>query len=146
VSFALILPYHPDRLNDPHPLFIQDLLELVVKRKQLCVNKLVNMATDLYLHGQESRYRKHLFDAVYELKDRTSEGGARAYYIRGDDDRFYLIHAECKKETETDEWMLGEAVEILEALEKNRPLFPSHMLSRQTEKESLKKWRERKQS
>jgi hypothetical protein len=87
-----------------------------------------------------------LFDAVYELKDRTREGGARAYYIRGDDDRFYLVHAECKNESESDEWMLGEAVEILEALEKNRPLFPSHMLLRQTERESLKKWRERKQS
>jgi phage-related protein len=146
VSFALILPYHPDRLNDPHPLFIQDLLELVVKRKQICVNKLVNMATDLYLHGQESRYRKHLFDAVYELKDRTSEGGARVYYIRGDDDRFYLVHAECKNETETDEWMLGEAVEILEALEKNRPLFPTHVLLQQTERARLQKLLKRKPS
>jgi phage-related protein len=144
VSFALILPYHPDRLDDPHPLFIQDLLELVGARKQICVNKLVNMATDLHLHGQESRYRKHLFDAVYELKDRTSEGGARIYYIRGDDDRFYLIHAECKNESETDEWMLGEAVEILEALEKNRPLFPKHVLLKQTAKERLKKLRQRK--
>lgn len=146
MSFSLILPYHPDRLNDPQPLFIQDLLELVGTRKQICLNKLINMATDLYLHGQESRYRKHLFDAIYELKDRTSEGGARAYYIRGDDDRFYLIHAECKTETESDQWMLGEAVEILEALEKNRPLFPTQVLLRQTGKNRLRKLSERKKS
>jgi phage-related protein len=146
VSFSLILPYHPDRLHEAKPLIIQDLLELAGQHKQICLNKMINMITDLHQHGQDSRYRKHLFDAINELKDRTSEGGARVYYIRGDDDRFYLVHAECKNESESDEWMLGEAIEILEALENNKPVFPPQVLARQAKRERLRELRKRKRS
>ena len=92
--FELILAYHPHRLDETHPLVIQDLLELVEESKQLCVNKCVQMMADLHQNGLKSRYLKPLFGAVYELKDRTSQGGARIYFIVDNKNQFYISHAE----------------------------------------------------
>jgi hypothetical protein len=81
---------------------------------------------------------KPLFDAIYEFKDRTSDGGVRVYFIAGQDNEFYAFHAECKKESDADEAMLSDGIEILEALEAGQPVFPvSNMPQR---------WRERNKS
>jgi phage-related protein len=121
----LFSPWHPDRLDHKNPVVIEDLLELIELSKTICVRKMIEMLQDLRDHGLHSRYCKHLFDAVYELKDRTSQGGARVYFIHGDRQRFFIVHAECKKETRASEWMLAHCLEILEALEARTPLFPA---------------------
>ena len=118
------MPIHPHRLDETHPLVIQDLLELVEESKQLCVNKCVQMMADLHQNGLKSRYLKPLFGAVYELKDRTSQGGARIYFIVDNKNQFYISHAECKTESEASRWMLAECAQIVQALETNQPILP----------------------
>ena len=120
----LFSPWHPDRLGEKNPPIIEDLLELVENRKVICVRKMIEMLRDLRDHGLASRYSKHLFNAVYELKDRTSDGGARVYFLRGDHGRLFIVHAECKKERQSSEWMLVHCLETLEALENATPIFP----------------------
>lgn len=120
----LFSPWHPDRLGEKNPPIIADLLELVESRKVICVRKMIEMLRDLRDHGLASRYSKHLFNAVYELKDRTADGGARVYFLHGDRQRFFIVHAECKKESQSSEWMLAHCLEILEALENATPIFP----------------------
>jgi hypothetical protein len=117
--------WHPDRLDKPHPLVIDALLQLVNQGKTTCLSKLIQMNQDLCRAGLRSRYCKHLFDALYELKDTTGDGGARLYFIRGNHDTYYIFHAECKKETATDDWILGTGLEILEALERGDPVQPA---------------------
>ncbi len=116
--------WHPERLDKPNPLVIEDLLQLVNQGKINCLAKLISMNQDLGQFGLRSRYVKHLLDAIYELKDTTSDGGARLYFIRGQHNTYYLFHAECKKENATDDWILGTGLEILEALERGDPLQP----------------------
>jgi phage-related protein len=120
----LFSPWHPDRLGERNPPIIRDLLELVSGRKTICVRKMIEMLRDLQDHGLASRYSKHLFNAIYELKDRTADGGARVYFLHGDRQRFFIVHAECKKESQASEAMLVHCIEILEALENATPLFP----------------------
>ena len=122
--FELILAYHPNRLDETHPLVIQDLLELVEESKQVCVNKCVQMLTDLHQNGLKSRYLKPLFGAVYELKDRTSQGGARVYFVIDNKNQFHIAHAECKTENQASRWMLAECAQIVQALETNQPILP----------------------
>ena len=120
----LFSPWHPDRLGEKNPPIIEDLLELIEVGKVICVRKMIEMLRDLKDHGLASRYSKHLFNAVYELKDRTADGGARVYFLHGDHGRFFIVHAECKKESQSSEWMLAHCLEILDALENAMPLFP----------------------
>lgn len=116
--------WHPDRLDKVNPLVIENLLELVNRGKVNCLAKLIQMNQDLCRVGLRSRYCKHLLDALYELKDTTSDGGARLYFIRGNHNTYYLFHAECKKENATDDWILGTGLEILEAIERGAPVQP----------------------
>jgi phage-related protein len=127
----LFSPWHPDRLNRKQPVIIEDLLALIEQSKIICVRKMIDMLRDLRDHGLDSRYSKHLFDAVYELKNRTSDGGARVYFIHGSNNHYFMVHAECKKETQASEWMLAHCLEILEALEQRTPLFPKGQLPKQ---------------
>ena len=116
--------WHPDRLDKPNPLVIENLLQLASQGKMNCLTKLIQMNQDLCQFGLRSRYVKHLLDAIYELKDTTKDGGARLYFIRGQHSAYYLFHAECKKENATDDWILGTGLEILEALEQDAPVQP----------------------
>ena len=120
----LFSPWHPDRLERKNPVIVEDLLELIVQGKVICARKIIEMLRDLRDSGLQSRYCKHLFDAIYELKNRTSDGGARVYFIHGNGQRFFIVHAECKKESQSSEWMLAHCLEILAALEQETPLFP----------------------
>jgi hypothetical protein len=116
-------PWHPAQLTRKRPLLIDDFLGLVKQKKFLCLKKMIAMLNGLNTLGLASPHVKPLFDAIYELKDRTSEGGARVYFIAGEDNEFYAFHAECKKESDADEVMLSDGIEILEALEHSQAVF-----------------------
>jgi hypothetical protein len=120
----IICVWHPNHLTKKNPLIIEDLLEMSVS-KRICAQKCKQMIGDLYLNGRDSRYRKHLGGALWELKDRTSEGGARVYFLQGQGNRFIVYHAECKNENEASEKLLDDGIEILEALAAQKPIQPS---------------------
>ncbi len=101
---------------------------MVEVSKQRCVDKCIQMLTDLHLFGMDSRYIKPLFGAVYELKDRTKEGGARVYFIADEIQRFYIVHAECKTQDQASRWMLAECAEVVYALEHGQPILPKRSL------------------
>ncbi len=118
-------PWHPERLDKPRALIIEDFLELTKQKKFICLKKMISMLDNLNTHGLQANHIKHVFDAIYELKDRTTEGGARVYFIAGNQNEFYAFHAECKKEHDADENMLADGIEILEAAEAGKAIFPS---------------------
>lgn len=129
----LALPFHPDRLSDAREPLIEDLLELSNRSKQDCVNKIIEMIEDFHAHGFEQsarganlcRFLKPFGGAVYELKSgKVGSGGPRVYLLRADDGCAYLTHAECKKESAADQWMIAETLEIQDALERGKSVFP----------------------
>jgi phage-related protein len=131
-------PWHPTQLTRKRPLLVDDFLDLVKQKKFVCLKKMIAMLNGLNSLGLESPHVKPLFDAIYELKDRTSDSGARVYFIAGQDNEFYAFHAECKKESDADEVMLSDGIEILEALENARAVFPMS--------NTPHRWRERSKS
>ncbi len=116
MSFRLRLARHPQRLSTPHALVIEDFLQFARQGKRTCLRAAIEMCADLHQNGMESRYIKHLAGPLYELKKRASDGGARVYFFRHDAE-FILVHAECKNENKADVVFLGDALDILEALE-----------------------------
>jgi hypothetical protein len=44
--------------------------------------------------------------------------------IRGNNQCAYFTHAECKKRDAADEWMIANTLEIQDALEQERAVFP----------------------
>jgi hypothetical protein len=127
MPYRINQPFHPNRPKDQHPPIVQDFINLNRESKQIAVTKMIAMIDDLRGKGTKSRFSKHLFDAVYELKSRTPIGGARVYYLDTSKDgerEFQLVHAECKDQDEADDWMLGECLEILESIDSNFPPTP----------------------
>lgn len=120
----VIYPWHPNHLEHKNPLIIEDLLEMSVS-KRICAQKCKQMIGDLCKNGKDCRYRKHLGDALWELKDRTSDGGARVYFFQGSGNRFFIYHAECKSENEATEKLLEDGIEIFEAVENRTAIQPS---------------------
>ena len=92
----IIYPWHPEHLNHKNPLIIEDLLEMHLS-KQICAQKCKQMIGNLSQNGLESRYRKHLGGALWELKDRTSDGGARVYFLHGTENRFFIVTTQQRK-------------------------------------------------
>jgi phage-related protein len=119
----IVCPWHPNHLDAKNPLIIQDLLEMA-QSKRICLKKCIQMIGDLFVHGLQSRYTKHLGGVLYELKDRTSDGGARVYVLAGSHRRVFVYHAECKKEDSATQILLGDGIEIMEAIENNQPIQP----------------------
>jgi phage-related protein len=115
MNFRLIHARHPNRLKAKHPLIIEDFLATASVSKHQCLKKMIEMVQDLHENGMESRYVKALGGPLYELKGRTSEGGARVYFIRANDDAFILGRAECKKEDEADQDLLSSLLDVLMA-------------------------------
>jgi hypothetical protein len=115
------LCHHPDHLHAEHYLLLQDWLNLIEQGKQACVDKMIEMCQDLYLNGLETRFKKHLFGPVYELKRRTPIGGARVYFFSTNQDEFVLVHGECKKESKADIGLLNDVADVLEAYERKMP-------------------------
>jgi hypothetical protein len=112
---------HPDRLEAKRFLLIDDWLELIAKGKQGCVNKMIEMCKDLHQNGLGTRFKKHLFGPVYELKSRTPLGGARVYFFVTDQNEYVLVHAECKKEKQADIHLLNDTAEVVTAYESETP-------------------------
>lgn len=117
MSFRLFLARHPSRRKAKHPLIIEDFLEVAQASKRKCLRKMIEMISDLYQNGMDSGFIKHLGGPLYELKSRTSEGGARVYFLRYDDTAFIVGRAECKKESEADQNLLSSMIDVLEAFE-----------------------------
>jgi hypothetical protein len=127
------LPFHPNRLNAPREPLLEDLLEMAHQGKQDCVDKIISMLEDLHTHGfskdsrgaYNCRFIKPFGGAIYELKaGKVGSGAARVYLIRGSDQCTYLTHAECKKRNAANEWMIANTLEIQDALEQGKPVFP----------------------
>ena len=116
MSYRLRLTKHPNKLSNERYLIVQDWLELIEQGKQLCVNKMIEMCRDLYENGMETRFKKHLFGPVHELKSRTSLGGARVYFFAGEAEAV-LVRAECKKEDEATVQLLNDVASVLSAYE-----------------------------
>ncbi len=138
IQSRVYCPWHPERLDKPRALIIDDFLELTKQNKIICLKKMISMIDTLNTHGLNTPHIKHLFSAIYELKDRTSDGGARVYFIAGNQGEYYIFHAECKKEQDANETMLADGIDILEAAENGKPIFPRLNTPR--------KWRERSKS
>lgn len=115
MSSRLHLARHPDRLTAPRPLLIEDFLDMAVTGRKTCLRSVVEMCADLHQHGMKSRFMRPLGGPLYELKKRASDGGARVYFFRYQED-FVLVHAECKTETRTDQALLLDALAVIEAL------------------------------
>ena len=98
--FLCFNPYEPPTLRAP---LLTDWLELCIGGKQDCVNKMIEMVTDLNSTGANSRFIKWFAGGVGELKSRTRVGGARVYFFRVAEDGFAISRAECKKESQSDE-------------------------------------------
>jgi UDP-2,3-diacylglucosamine pyrophosphatase LpxH len=120
----IIYPWHPDHLERKNPLIIEDLLEMW-QSKRICAQKCKQMIGDLSLNGKESRYRKHLGGVLWELKDRTADGGARVYFLQTNQNQFFIYHAECKNENEATQTLLADGLAIRNALEKKIPIQPT---------------------
>lgn len=93
--------------------FVQAMLDLADASKQLSVNKMIEMTADLIQNGMESRFVKPLKGPLYELKARTSEGGARVYFFRYTRTAFVLTGAEVKDQDQADPALLDYAAEII---------------------------------
>jgi hypothetical protein len=103
-----------------------------------CVDKAIEMLEDLYLHGftknergaYNYRFIKPFGSAIFELKaGKVGSGEARVYLIRGDDQCVYVTHAECKKRNQANEWMIANTLDIQDALEQGKPVFPEPQLT-----------------
>jgi phage-related protein len=84
---------------------------------------MINMMDDLRQNGRESRYVKHLGGPLFELKTRTSDGGARVYFFRLNEDCFVLVRAEVKKENEASEPLLSDVLDVIEAVQKEKDVL-----------------------
>ena len=114
--FRLRLARHPERLGAPHPLILEDFLDMAGQGKRTCLRAAIEMCADLNQHGMDSRYIKPLGGPLYELKKRASDGGARVYFFRLEEE-FVLVHAECKTEDAADRALLRDMLRIIKALD-----------------------------
>jgi phage-related protein len=96
---------------------IVDLLSLVQQSKQKSVNKIIEMIEDLQQQGMNSRYVKHLEGPIYELKARTSEGGARVYFFRYTSSSFVLTRAEVKTQNQADANVINYTASIFKRIQ-----------------------------
>jgi phage-related protein len=120
--FRTRLARHPNRITI-HPLLIEDWLELADNGKAQSVHKMIDMVRDLQHSGRNSRFVKHLGGAVYELKTRTPQGGARVYFFQTDEHEFVLTRSEVKLENQASLRLLEDTAEIIEALEQGKDIL-----------------------
>jgi hypothetical protein len=120
--FRTQLTRHPYRITK-HVLLIQDWLELIEHGKALSVHKMIDMVRALQMFGQDSRFVKHMGGAIYELKTRTPQGGARVYFFQLDEHTFALTRAEVKLENQASLKLLQDTAEIIEAVENEQDVL-----------------------
>lgn len=119
MAFRFLLARHPSRPRHRQHLIIDDFLDIARASKKVCLSKMIDMTRDLLRYGLDSRYVKPLGGPLYELKDRTSDGGARVYFLRYGTDAFILGRAECKNENAADETLLSSLLDVMDAIERN---------------------------
>jgi hypothetical protein len=107
--FLCFNPFEPTPIRAP---LLTDWLELCLGGQQECVNKMIEMTSDLNDVGVNSRFIKWFAGGVGELKSRTRVGGARVYFFRIAEDGFVLARAECKNESESDERLVDWTFEV----------------------------------
>jgi hypothetical protein len=108
------LSIHPNSKEGSREAVLTDLLELRKEGKDKCAEKIIRMIEDLRLNGLECRYIKTLKDsAIFELKDRTPDGGARVYCFRVSKDDFAIGRAECKKENEANSQLIQWTQDVI---------------------------------
>jgi hypothetical protein len=123
MAFRFLLARHPTRPRHRRHLIIDDFLNIARASKKVCLRKMIEMTQDLRKFGLDSRYVKPLGGPLYELKDRTSDGGARVYFLRYGTDAFILGRAECKNENAADDSLLSSLLDIMDAIERNPALI-----------------------
>ena len=107
--FLCFNPYEPTPVRAP---LLTDWLDLALGGQQECVNKMVDMVSDLSNQGINSRFIKWFAGGIGELKSRTRVGGARVYFFRAAEDAFVLARAECKNESEADQLLVDWTFEV----------------------------------
>jgi hypothetical protein len=118
------LTVHP---NDPEGMreaVLTDLLAIRQQSKHKCADKIIGMIEDLRLNGLECRYIKTFKDSsIFELKDRTPDGGARVYCFRVSKDDFAIARAECKKEDAADKTLIRWTEEVIAAWQEGKEVL-----------------------
>ena len=125
---TIAYPYFSDRLQDPYPPLVEDLIHLRRTGHHECIQQIIRMVVDLKTYGTDSRFFKGLGGPLSELKSRArggDKGGARVYLFRGLNDTFFLCRAECKHENEADAVLLVDVLEIATAYRQGIRIFPS---------------------
>ncbi len=112
MSPRLRLTYNHYEDENIRPALLTDWLELAGKGQQKCVDKMVEMCTDLLETGMNCRYLKWFGGAIGELKSRTSDGGARVYLFRVGEQDFALARAECKNENTASPELVNWTLEV----------------------------------
>jgi hypothetical protein len=109
----LLLPYGLHRPEATHPRIIEDLLDVVDGRAR---KAMIEMLTDLYQRGRDSRYAEKLEGLpLWELKTRSRggpKGGARVYFAFTRSDEALVINAEVKDGDTPSAAKITEAVAI----------------------------------
>jgi hypothetical protein len=110
------LTVHPNDTEGTREAVITDLLIMRQQSKHKCADKIIRMLEDLRINGVECRYIKLFKDSsIFELKDRTPDGGARIYCFRVSKNDFAIPRAECKKENAADKTLIGWTEEVIAA-------------------------------
>lgn len=118
------LTVHPDDAEETREAVLTDLLVMRKQSKHKCADKIIRMIEDLRLNGLECRYIKAFKDSsIFELKDRTPDGGARAYCFRVSKDDFAVARAECKKEDAADKTLIRWTEEVIMAWQEGKEVL-----------------------
>jgi hypothetical protein len=119
---------HPNRLNAPNPIIIENLLETVHSNQQASVDSIILMLQDFYLNGRKSRYlEKFKTLPFYELKTRSrggQKGGARVYLFLTNNDEAIVVNAEIKTGHTPSPQKLEEVAIVLRAYRLGSAVIP----------------------
>jgi hypothetical protein len=123
-DYRTFLTFHPSDPPDTREALLTDLLELRRQSKHRCVDKMIQMIEDLRSNGPECRYIKGFpGSAIFELKGRTSDGGARVYCFRVGKTAFVVGRAECKKEAKASTELVGWLEDAIKAWQEGEPVL-----------------------
>jgi hypothetical protein len=132
-------PYDPDDLEARNPPFVQDLVGLKRAGYVESVAEIIKMVAALKEQGHESGFLKKLKGTpISELKSHSrggQRGGARVYPFEGarlEDNVhvYFLCRAEWKPDDAANTELLEDTAYILEAVRKQRPVFPPRVKRR----------------
>ncbi len=124
----LKLGREPHRLQAPHPLLIQELLELATLGKQLAVSTIIEMLQNLYTDGRESRFLVKLGRSpLWELKPTSrggEKGGSRVYLFLLPTGEAGLVNCEVKEpDAPTSQEKLLAGLRMMKAYNDGIPVF-----------------------